>query len=118
MFVSLVSLRRRHAAIAADILEATTATDALGTGAVILVTLIDDPANVDDIVDAFIGELLYEAASASDTISAGLSYLVLLDEPASAQDMVELRGTATLSADVVEAAGAADVPDGTVPVAA
>jgi hypothetical protein len=90
MLVCSVSQLRRRAAIAADVAETATALDAPGTGNVVFATLVDDPASVNEYVDAYLGEIMLEAASAADTWTATQSQV--------------------FAADVTEAAAAADVP--------
>jgi len=87
MLVCNVSLRPPRAGIAADIVEAIAATDASASGQVVFATLVDDPASVSDIVNAYLGEIMVEAASAADAITAGSAYGVALDETASAADV-------------------------------
>jgi hypothetical protein len=72
MLVCSVSQLRRRAAIAADIAEAASALDALGSGNVVFATLVDDPASVDEIVDGYLGQVMLEAASASETVDGAL----------------------------------------------
>jgi hypothetical protein len=84
MLVCNVSLLRRRARIAADLTEAVIALDSPGTGNVVFATLVDDPASVGDFVDAYLGEIMLEAASASDVVNAGLTYLAAVDEEATA----------------------------------
>jgi hypothetical protein len=91
MLVCSVSLRPTRAGIAADIAEIALAADTSTIGQVVFATLVDDPASVGDLVDAFLGEVMLEAASA-DTILDG-----------------SIPGIYT--ADLVEAATAADNPD-------
>src|SRR5215471_18049722 len=91
MLVCSVSLRPPRGAIAAELAEIATADDASTTGQVVFAALIDDPASVLDNVDAYLGEIMLEAASAAD---AGF-----------------IAGGA-----IVEAASATDVTDGTIPV--
>jgi hypothetical protein len=98
MLACNVSLLRRRAAIAAELAEAAAAVDTLGTGNVVFATLVDDPASVNETVDAFLGEIMLEAATAIDTLSATIP--------------------AVLAADVAEAATAADAQDGTIGVLA
>jgi len=71
MLVCSVSLARRQRAIAADIAEAALAADSPGTGNIVFATLVDDPASVGEMVDAYLGEIMVEAASAADTVDAG-----------------------------------------------
>jgi len=84
MLICNVSLRPPRTAIAADLVEAITATDATATGNIVFATLVDDPASVGDIVNAYLGEIMLEAASASDTLEAGSSYVAVIDEAATA----------------------------------
>jgi hypothetical protein len=86
MLVCNVSLRPPRSAIAADVAELAAAVDATATGNVVFATLVDDPASVGDIVDAYLGEIMLEAASAADTTSAGSAYAGAVDEAASATD--------------------------------
>jgi hypothetical protein len=113
MLVCNVSQLARRAGIAAGIVEAATALDAPGTGNVVFATLVDDPASVGEHVDAFLGQIMIEAASAAVTVNAGLVYRVTIVEAASAADATSA-GAGALSAAVVEVAGAADVPDASV----
>jgi hypothetical protein len=89
MLVCSVSLRPRRSAIAAELAEVTAADDASTTGFVVFATLVDDPANVLETVDAFLGDIMVEVASAVDVVSL----LIPLD------------------ANVAEAASASDAPD-------
>lgn len=86
MLICNVSLRPPRSAIAAAIAEATIAVDATATGNIIFATLVDDPASVSDLVDAYLGEIMVEAASASDTIDIGLAYAAAVDEAVIAAD--------------------------------
>jgi len=72
MLVCNVSLRPSRAGITADIAEAATAVDALATGNVVFATLVDDPASVGEIVDAYLGEIMLEAASADTIVDASI----------------------------------------------
>ena len=112
MLVCNVSLLRRRAAIAADVAETTTALDAPGTGNVVFATLVDDPASVREFVDAYLGQIMREAASAAATVNAGLVYAVRVDEAAFAAELNTGAVPTAISAAVVEAATAADHPDG------
>lgn len=60
-------------ALASTIEEAAAAADDPTTGTV-FAALVDDPASVNDYVNAYLGQPLAEAASASDTVTAGLFY--------------------------------------------
>jgi hypothetical protein len=89
MLVCNVSLRPARLAIAADIAEAAAALDALTTGQVVFAALVDDPANVQDVVDAYLGEVMLEAATATDSFDAGYALATAIDEAvtaASSQD--------------------------------
>jgi hypothetical protein len=66
--------------------EAAEANDALGTGNVVFATLVDDPASVGEIVDAYLGEIMVEAASASDSFDSGFSYDATINESLTAAD--------------------------------
>lgn len=84
MLICNVSLRAQRRAIVADIAEAAVALDASTTGTVVFATLVDDPASVGDIVDAFLGEIMVEAASAIDSIIAGSAFNTAIVEATSA----------------------------------
>jgi len=88
MLVTNVSLRPPRHAIAADIAEAITATDATATGQVVFATLVDDPASVGDAVDAYLGEIMLEAATAADAQDGTVAviYSGTIAETATAQD--------------------------------
>lgn len=94
MLVCNVSLRPPRTGIVADIAEAAEAVDATATGQVVFATLVDDPASVGDMVDAYLGEIMVEAASADDIVDGSIP--------------------ATYAADITETTTAADTPDGTV----
>jgi hypothetical protein len=84
MLVCSVSQSQRRAAITADLAEAAIALDAPGTGNVVFATLVDDPASVRDRVDAFLGQIMREAASAAATVNAGFAKAVTIAEAAAA----------------------------------
>ena len=86
MLICHVSLRAPRGAIAAELAETATAVDASATGNVIFATLVDDPASVRDTVDAYLGEIMVEAANAADAFSVGLAYAAAVDEAATAAD--------------------------------
>lgn len=86
MLVCNVSMRPPRRAIAAELAEAGTAADALGTGNVVFATLVDDPASVADVVDAYLGEIMLEAASASDSPDAGLAFGAAIVETVAAAE--------------------------------
>lgn len=95
MLVCNVSMRAPRRAIAADLAEIATALDAPGTGNIVFATLVDDPASVNDIIDAFTGEIMLEPATASDAVDSGLAY----------------------SADIIEATTSGDTEDASVTAA-
>jgi hypothetical protein len=86
MLVCNVSLRPARGAIAATIAETVTAVDDTTTGTVVFAALIDDPANVGDITDAYLGEIMLEAASADAIADAGLAYAGMIVETVTAAD--------------------------------
>jgi hypothetical protein len=92
MLVCNVSTRPPRRAIAAELAEAALADDTSTTGQVVFATLVDDPASVLDTIDAYLGEIMLEMASAADSITAGLDY----------------------ATSIAEVTTSADVPDGTV----
>jgi hypothetical protein len=101
-------------AISVDIVEAATAVDATATGNVIFATLVDDPANVRDVVDAFTGEIMLEAASAAATVTAGLIYTVAILEQATAAAVADgTKAPSAITAAVDEAATASSTQDAT-----
>ena len=103
MLVCNVSLLARRAAIAADLAETAAAVDAPGTGNVVFATLVDDPASVGEIVDAYLGEIMLEATSAGDSVDAGMAYAAAIDEAATA---VASQDTVAISALFVRAISA------------
>jgi hypothetical protein len=109
MLVCNVSQLARRAAIAAGIIETAAALDTPGTGNVVFATLVDDPASVGEHVDAFLGQIMVEAASAAATVNAGLIYRVSIFEAASAADTSS--SPRAIAAAVVEAASAAALVD-------
>lgn len=112
MLACSVSQLRRRAAIAADLAEAAAALDAPGTGNVVFATLVDDPASVGERVDAFLGQIMLEAANASATVNAGLAYAAAITEMVTAVDAAS--SAAQRSATVAETAAADSAQDATV----
>jgi hypothetical protein len=89
MLVCFVSARPRGKETTAEIVEAAEASDGLTSGFVIFSALVDDPASVHEIVDAFFGDIMVEAATAADEFSTGLAFAAAIDEAetaAAAQD--------------------------------
>lgn len=101
MLVCSVVLRPKRGALAATILETATAIDAPSLGA-IFATLTDNPGNALDILDAFSGQRMVEAASANAVTNATLPQLV-------AAAMLE-QVTTTASTQDATAAGSAWTP--------
>ena len=114
MLVCNVSLRPPRTAIAAAIAEMTSATDATATGIVVFATLVDDPASVRDTLDAYLGEIMVEAASAAATVNAGLIYAAAIVEAAATTDAFSGVVPAIVTAGVAEAVTAVSTQDGTV----
>jgi hypothetical protein len=112
MLVCSVSQLRRRAAIAAGVAEAANALDASTTGSVIFAALVDDPASVADYLDAVLGQLMREAASAAATVNAGLVYAVRVDEAVVATETNTGAVPTAISAAAAETASAADALDG------
>jgi hypothetical protein len=100
MLVCNVSLRAPRRAIAAGVIEAATAVDASATGNIVFATLVDDPANVTDTVNAYLGEIMHEATSAADVVSAGSVATAAIDEGLTATESVDgsTAGVSTRSA--------------------
>jgi hypothetical protein len=86
MLICNVSMHRTRARISADLVEVVAATDETATGNVVFATLVDDPASVLDHVDAYSGEIMFEAATAADGVDAGLKFDTAIDEGITAAD--------------------------------
>lgn len=88
MLVCNVSLRPARSAIAASVSEAAVAIDASTLGQVVFATLVDDPASVRETVNAYLGEIMVEAAAAAAVVNASMSTVLsaTLAEMASAVD--------------------------------
>lgn len=89
MLVCNISLRPPRRAITVDLAEAATARDASTTGNIVFATLVDDPASVRETVDAYLGEIMVEAASAAATADAGLVYAAAIEEVVTAADVLD-----------------------------
>jgi hypothetical protein len=118
MLVCSVSQLQRRAAVAADIAEAATAADSPGTGNVVFATLVDDPAAVGDRVDAYLGEIMRETASAAATVNAGLAYAAAIAEAVTAAELLSGVVPAVLTAAMSEASTALSTQDAAVVSAA
>jgi hypothetical protein len=110
MLVCNVSQLQRRAAISAGLTEAAVALDAPGTGNVVFATLVDDPASVRDFVNAYLGQIMVEAANAATTLNAGLTYAAGIVETVTAADTSS--AAVPRVGGLVEAATAADLVDG------
>jgi hypothetical protein len=90
MLVCSVSQLARRAAIVADIAEAASAEDGSTTGNIVFAALVDDPASVGEIVDAYLGEIMLEAASADAAVDASIPavYAAVINEAAAAADLL------------------------------
>lgn len=109
MLVCSVSLLRRQAAIAVNIAETAAALDSPGTGNVVFATLVDDPASVVEHVDAFLGQIMLEAANAATTLNAGLTYATAIVESGTAAELASAsRQTSATMAETVAAGSAQD----------
>jgi hypothetical protein len=117
MLICNVSQRPRRAGIAADIAEAIEATDATATGQVVFATLVDDPASVREFVDAYLGEIMVEAANAAAAVNAGLTYAAAIVEAVTATDTLLATVPGVFAASVAETAAAASAQDATVTAA-
>ena len=116
MLVCSVSQRVRRAVIGADIVEAGAALDSPGTGNVVFATLVDDPTSVIDTVNAYLGNIMLEAASAAATVNAGTIYATAIVEQAAAIATHNGAVPRVIAVDVAEAA-AATATQGAVTVA-
>jgi hypothetical protein len=117
MLVTNVSLRPPRPGITAEVVEAVAAADATATGIVVFATLVDDPASVRDRVDAYLGEIMLEAASAASAVNAGLVYATAIVEAVTATDTSSGAVPGVFAASVAETVTAADAPDATVTAA-
>jgi hypothetical protein len=95
MLVCHVSLRPPRSAIAADVAETATAADTSTIGNIIFATLVDDPASVGELVDAYLGEIMLEAASAVDVADSGLAYATAIDETGTAASLQDASTVST-----------------------
>jgi hypothetical protein len=97
MLVCSVSQLARRAGIAADVAEAAAAADAPGSGNVVFAALVDDPASVRDVVDAYSGQIMVEAANAHDSVSIPSSYTVAVAETVTAASSQDATRVAALT---------------------
>jgi hypothetical protein len=117
MLVCNVSLRPPRAGIAAEIVEVVEAADATATGQVVFATLVDDPAAVRETVDAFLGNIMLEAASAAAAADAGLAYAAAIVEAVTAADTPTAAVLGVITAAVTEPVTAGSTQDATVTAA-
>jgi len=105
MLVCNVSLRPARGAISATIAEAGTAADVTTVGTV-FAGLVDDPASALDTLDGYLGEIMLEAASASDTVDlAGATYAVAVDEMVTAASVEDATVSGAVAATSAMIAG-------------
>jgi hypothetical protein len=114
MLVCNVSLRPPRRAIAGELAETAAAVDATTTGFAIFATLVDDPASVHDSVDAYLGEIMVEAASAAAVVNTGLIYATAMVEAATAISTQNGAVPTIYSAIIDEAVAAGSAQDATV----
>jgi len=69
MLICSTSARPQHTSVLADLAEAASALDTPTSGTVFN-TLVDDPASVLDLIDAYLGTIMVEPASAGDSTDA------------------------------------------------
>ena len=103
----LHSAASRRGAFAASLVEAAAAVDFPTTGLAFAV-LVDDPASASDHVDALVGELMVEAASAAATVTASSVRGAAVVEEAAAASTTSFFGAFTYSGTVAEPAAAVD----------
>jgi hypothetical protein len=104
-------------AFAASVVEATTAlADASAAGYVAYDMLVDDPASAVDHLDALVGELMVEAATASDAFTASSVHNAAVIEEATGASTTSATGTFTYNVSIAETVTAADVLDAFVSV--
>jgi hypothetical protein len=111
MLVCNISLLPRRRAIITDIEEVAAAADAPDIDNAIYASLVDDPSATADLVDAFLGEIMLEPASATDTVDAGLIYNVGILENITAIEASDGIAPQVYTVAITEAASATDAPD-------
>lgn len=104
MLICNISARPQRIAILADIVEPLFASEVSIVGNV-FTALIDEPASITEWIDAFTGEIMNEAASASDVVTIGTIYnaAILEDGPFATEVM---RDPQTITDSVIETANA------------
>jgi hypothetical protein len=95
MLVTNVSLARRRATIAAEVAEAAAAIDSSTLGNIVFATLVDDPASVGELVDAYLGEIMMESAGAVDSADAALPISATIAEAAAADSAQSVAAAVT-----------------------
>src|SRR5262245_1816518 len=98
MLVCNVSLRPKRSAISADLTETVLAADLLGIGNIVFAALVDDPASVTETVDAFLGDIMLEPASAADAVDSGLLYATTIVEALTTTELPDATITPASSA--------------------
>jgi CTP:molybdopterin cytidylyltransferase MocA len=116
MLVCSVVLRPKRTALAASITEATSAFDAPSLG-VIFATLTDNPGTASDTVNAFVGQMMVEAASAADVVSTGSIQNAAIVEETIANAVAQFPFTyASMAAETATAASSQDATVGVIVV--
>jgi len=112
----ILSTATRRGAISVSISEVLTALDGATTGTTVFDALVDDNAAVVDHFDAFFGEPIIETASATDTVTTGSIYNVLVVESAAAVAAEDGVAPTHHVGSVVETATATDTEGATLDV--
>ena len=90
MLVTNVSLHPPRAApLDVQVIETSAIKEILATQGLILAALVDEPAVADDTIDSYLGDIMLEAASAIDTLTAGSIFAAAVDEAVTATVMVD-----------------------------
>jgi hypothetical protein len=97
--------------------EAAAAADVANAGFVFPTLLVDDPAAVHDTVNAFLGQIIVEAASAAATVNVGLTYAAVIAESTTSSDTANAAVPTVYVMTVAETASADAVADATVAMA-
>jgi hypothetical protein len=87
MLVCHVTIRPAGRLVPAEIAEIGAAADLSDTGNVVFATFVDDPASGSDIIDAYLGQIMLEVASADAVADAGFSASLAINETATAADI-------------------------------
>ena len=116
MLVCSVVLRPKRGTIAATINETAFAFDAPTPGAIFAI-LADDPGAAIDVLDAFVGQIMTEAASAADAVDAGSIRNAIIVEETNAgasPNAIVLDVSGGIAAPMAEVTTADNVQDATI----